>query len=74
MTTTNPRINITVQPEIAMALQDAAKREKVSLSQVAARLLAWAIEEHEDMYFSKIADEIDGKNVKWTPNSDKIWK
>jgi len=74
MATLNPRINITVSPEIAAVLNTAAKKDRMSVSKMAAGLLAWAIEENEDLYFSKIADKAERSNPKWVPDSDKIWK
>ena len=56
MATVNPRINITVSDEIAVMLSKTAKQSKKSMSKVVLELIEWAIEEREDMYFSRIAD------------------
>lgn len=74
MATVNPRINITVSEEIAVLLSKTAERNKKSVSKVALDLIEWAIEEREDMYFSKIADDIVRSNPKMIPNSEDIWK
>ena len=73
MATTNPRINITVPGKTALILSRTAKRNKKSVSRVALELIEWAIEEKEDIYFSKIADKRDQSSPKWTKDNDKIW-
>ena len=74
MATVNARINITIPNEIAVMLSKTAKQSKKSISKVALELIEWAIEEREDMYFSKIADETLRSNPKFIPNSEDIWK
>ena len=74
MATVNPRINITVPNEVAILLSKTAKQSKKSISKVALELIEWAIEEREDMYFSKIADDVVRSKPKFIPNSDDIWK
>jgi predicted DNA-binding protein len=73
MPTLNPRINITVPGEIAGILNKTAKQTKKSVSKVALELIEWAIEEREDIYFSKIADER-ARHTKWVKDNDSIWK
>jgi predicted DNA-binding protein len=73
MATLNPRINITVPNEIAVMLSKTAKQSKKSVSKVALELIEWAIEEREDIYFSKIADETVRSNPKFIPNNENIW-
>ena len=73
MTTVNPRINITVPADVAIVLQRSARQNRKSVSKVALELIEWAIEEREDRYFSKIADEREQSNPKWVKDSDKIW-
>jgi predicted DNA-binding protein len=72
MATINPRINITVPNEIAIVLNKTARQSKKSMSKVALELIEWAIEEKEDIYFSKIADEIAQSNPIFIPNSEDI--
>ena len=74
MPTAKPRINITVPKEIAVMLNKTAKKNNKSVSKVALELIEWAIEEREDMYFSKIADDIERSNPKWIKDNDKIWE
>jgi len=74
MAVVNPRINVTVPNEIAMILDKTAKQSKKSVSKVALELIEWAIEEREDMYFSKIADETVRSNPIFVPNDEDIWK
>jgi len=74
MATVNPRINITVSDEVAEILSKTAKQNRKSISKVALELIEWAIEEREDMYFSKISDEIISSNPNFIPNSEDIWK
>ena len=74
MATANPRINVTVSAEIAAILSRTAKQSKKSMSKVALELIEWAIEEREDMYFSKVADEVVRSKPKYIPNSNDIWK
>jgi len=74
MATVNPRINITVPEEIAVLLTKTAQQSKKSVSKVALDLIEWAIEEREDLFFSKIADEVVRSNPKIIPNSEDIWK
>ena len=73
MATAKPRINITVSDEIAAILSKTAKQNKMSVSKVALELIEWAIEEREDLYFSKIADSVEKSNPKWIKDNDKIW-
>jgi len=73
MATVNPRINITVPEDIALLLNKTAQQSKKSVSRVALDLIEWAIEEREDMYFSKIADEVVRSNPQLIPNNEDIW-
>jgi predicted DNA-binding protein len=74
MATINPRINITVPVEIATVLKKTAKQNKKSISKVALDLIEWAIEEREDKYFSRAADEVIRSGPKFIPNNEDIWK
>lgn len=57
MTTKHPRLNVTLSPEQMGLLTLLAKKEDKSLSAVASTLIAEAMELHEDLYLSKLADE-----------------
>jgi predicted DNA-binding protein len=72
MATLNQRIKITVPEEIAILLNKTAEQSKKSVSKVALDLIEWAIEEREDMYFSKIADDILHSNPKMAPKESFI--
>ena len=74
MPTLNPRINITVSSEIAEQLSQTARQNKKSISKVALELIEWAIEEKEDLYFSKLGDNRLKSNPKFVPDNDDIWK
>jgi hypothetical protein len=73
MVTTNPRINITVPPEIVGVLSDKAQRERVSLSRTTLELIQVALERDEDIYYSKLAENIERKNKKWHSHK-AAWK
>jgi len=73
MAALNSRINITVPGEIAGILNRTARQNKKSVSKVALELIEWAIEEREDVYFSRIADER-MCGTKWVEDSEDIWK
>jgi predicted DNA-binding protein len=73
MAALNSRINITVPGEIAGILSKTAKQNKKSVSRVALELIEWAIEEREDLYFSRIADER-MRHPKWVKDNENIWK
>jgi len=65
MVTTNPRINITVPSETAWLLHNKAQEQQMSLSKVTLALIQEALDRDEDLYFSKISDNILKKNKKW---------
>ncbi|MDR0314277.1 MAG: hypothetical protein LBI14_11870 [Treponema sp.] len=73
MAAVNPRINITVPEEIAELLSKTAQQSKKPVSRVALDLIEWALEEREEMYFSKLADSVEQSNPKWIKDNDKIW-
>jgi mannose/fructose-specific phosphotransferase system component IIA len=56
MPTENPRLNVTLQPEIAALLAKMAKREKKSISGLTKELLLEALDLREDMALSKLAE------------------
>lgn len=57
MSTKNPRVNVTLDEESYKTLTYMAKREKVSLSQKVKECVFRTLEEVEDRYLSKVADE-----------------
>ena len=73
MVTKRPRINITVPLETALLLNNKAQNQKMSLSKVALFLIQEALNRDEDLYFSKIADNVLKKNKKWHSHK-KAWQ
>ena len=73
MPTLNPRINITVSSEIAELLSQTARQNKKSISKVALELIEWAIEEREDMYFSKLGDKRLKSKPLFVSDNDDVW-
>jgi predicted DNA-binding protein len=73
MATLNPRINITISRTAAEVLNRTAKQNKTSVSRIAGELIEWAIEEKEDIYFSKIADTVEQSRPGYVQDNDKIW-
>jgi hypothetical protein len=72
MATTNPRINITVPPEVAAALADKAERNRISLSKAALEFIKDAIERDEDVYFSRLAARREQEHTDWISH-EKAW-
>jgi hypothetical protein len=73
MATTNPRLNITVPREIAGVLSDKAQRERMSLSRTTLALIQMALEHDEDVYYSKLAENVERGNKKWYSHK-AAWK
>jgi predicted DNA-binding protein len=57
MTTVNPRINVTLDPQMFGLIGSLAKKENKSVSAKAAELLQTAIELDEDLYYAKLCEE-----------------
>lgn len=70
MPTTNPRINITVTEEMAALLAKLAERDQMSVSAKVRQLVVEAMEMDEDLYFSKLAEEVDKETKKWVKAED----
>jgi phage gp16-like protein len=73
MTTINPRINVTLEADIAALLGNLAEKEGKSVSGMAKSLILDALERHEDMALSRIAQLRDSKGSK-TISHDDAWK
>ena len=73
MVTMKPSINISIPDEISEVLNRAAQQTQKSVSTIALELIEWAIEEREDIYFSKIADAIEKSDPQWVKDNDAIW-
>lgn len=68
MPTDNPRLNITLQPDIAALLTRLAKKENKSVSSMAKDLVIDALERREDVMLSLLAEQREksqkGKSVR----------
>jgi uncharacterized protein (DUF1778 family) len=73
MPTNNPRINITLEPEIANLISSLAEQEHKSVSSFAKELLLEALDRREDMVLSSIAENRDKENQPTISHSD-AWK
>ncbi len=73
MATKNPRINVTVSEETAAIIALMAKQKKKTISATVNSLLEKAIEDHEDAYWLKIAEERRNEGEK-TLSSEEFWK
>lgn len=77
MPTKKPRFNITFEQSEANMLAQLAKKHNKSISSVAKELILDALERHEDMALSAIADEraaeFEKKSQK-TISHEKAWK
>ena len=60
----NPRINVTFEESTAELLSSLAESEHKSLSSIARDLTLEALEPREDLYLSKITQNLDQDNTK----------
>jgi predicted DNA-binding protein len=65
-------IQIPISPEIAQALQKKALTLHQTETAIALSLIEFALEQDEDCYFSKLAQDIERKNKKWIPH-EQAW-
>jgi len=73
MPTNKPRLNITLSPEMEVAIRRLAERDRVPRSRKAAVLLLEAIELEEDRAFDELAQKRDKKSAKFTSHK-KAWR
>lgn len=73
MTTSNPRINITLEPNMAGILASMAQHEHKSLSSLARELILEALELREDVALSALAKSRDTGEQK-TISHDEAWE
>lgn len=74
MPTENPRINITTNKKLYAFLSEIAEKEEKSLSALARDLIIEALDEREDRYLSKLADErMKEDDGKWIKHEDVDW-
>ncbi|MBT4762967.1 MAG: ribbon-helix-helix protein, CopG family [Bdellovibrionaceae bacterium] len=72
MPTKNPRLNVVVNDEIYKIIEKLATREGKSMSVVAKELLEDAIDKHEDLLLSELAQNREKTSKKAVPH-DKAW-
>lgn len=73
MSTKNPRINVTFEEMTAGLLSQLAHHEHKSVASLVRELALEALEMREDLYLSKVAEDLDKKGVK-TYSHDDAWK
>lgn len=74
MSTTNPRLNVVLEPPLYSAIKRLAERDGVSLSLKARDLIRLAVEYYEDLYWTKEANRREDSFSKKTALSHKqIW-
>ncbi len=73
MASKNPRINVTFETSTLMLLTKLADNTDKSLAGLVRELSIEALEMREDIYFSKLADELDEESTK-TYSHDEAWK
>jgi len=69
----NPRINVTFEKDIAGFLTQLARHNHQSVASLVRELALEAMEKREDLYFSKLADQIDLTTAK-TYSHEEVWK
>lgn len=73
MPTKNPRINVTFEEMTINFLSQLAYKERKSLAAVVRDLVLEALDAHEDLYLSKIAEKVDKADAK-TYSHEDAWK
>jgi predicted DNA-binding protein len=73
MSTKNPRINVTFEESTAGFLSTLAKQKHQSVASLVRELALEALEMHEDLYLSKIAEELDVEGAEVVDHED-VWK
>ena len=75
MTTKSHRLSVSLRPKTAKFISKLAKKEHKSASLLAQELIDEALDLREDLYLSKIADEVE-KRAKGKPRIpfDDVWK
>lgn len=73
MPTSNPRVNITLDPKIMEVITALAKQEEKSVSSLSKELIIEALERREDGVLSALAESRDSKKSKKIDHDD-AWK
>jgi hypothetical protein len=70
MTTKNPRINVTLSPDILEMLALRSQQRGQSLSRVASDCIRAAMESEEDMALARLANTLDKTGMTTYPHQD----
>jgi len=73
MPTTNPRINVTLEPPLMDIVSSLAEEEHKSVASLAKELIIEALERREDKVLSALAEVLDIKAAKKIKHDD-AWK
>ena len=73
MATKNPRINVTFEEVTAGLLAQLAHQEHKSVSRLVRELALEALEMREDLYLSKVANQLDQEGIPRVSHDD-AWK
>ncbi len=74
MPTKNPRVNITLEDSSMESLDSLAKHQNKSVAGLAKELLLEALERHEDLALSTVAEERDTDKPEKRVSHDDAWK
>jgi len=72
MTTLKRRIPVTLAPDLEIAIERFASRNKLSLSQSITLFLRYGLEMAEDDFFGNLADELDEKTTDFKDH-EEFW-
>lgn len=74
MPTKNPRVNITLEESSMESLDSLAKNQNKSVAGLAKELILEALERHEDLALSTVAEERDDDEQNERVSHDDAWK
>lgn len=75
MAAKNPRLNVVLEPPLFLAIQQLAKKDRVSLSLKARDLIREALESYEDRYWvSKVKEREKTFDHKKALSHKEVWK
>lgn len=72
MPSAKKRINLTVDNKTYSALELLSEKRQEKISAVSLKLIHQALEEEEDLYFSKLGDKLLSQKQKRIPHN-KVW-
>ena len=73
MPTANPRLNVVLEQKLFKIIKQMAQKEDKSMSEMAKQLMVLAIENHEDILLSHIAEKREKLSQK-TVSHKEAWK